>query len=350
MGRNYTAQQILSGSSLVVGIVMVCLMVEVIFGTTIALLWLKLGVLGLALLGLIVLGVMGQNAARAIDQRLEQQKQDLQQAQEDLQASQSQLIQAEKMASLGHMVAGVAHEIVNPINFIHGNLAFAQDYAKELLDLVEFLQTLDGQLTPELWSKLEAIDLEFLKSDFPEVLNSMSMGTDRIYKIVCSVRNFSRLEELDIKAVDIHQGIEDTLLILNHRLKYGFQVIRNYGNLPLIPCYPVQLNQVFMNIIANAIDAMEQANCSTRHIFIQTETQADHQVKITITDSGPGIPPEIQAKIFDPFFTTKPIGKGTGLGLGICAQIIEKHRGKIEVYSTMGEGTKFVVTLPITSA
>jgi len=301
-----------------------------------------------------------EQARQTLEQRVEERTQELQQTLEELKQTQSQLIQSEKMSSLGQLVAGIAHEINNPVNFIYGNIEYTKSYTKDLLDLVNLYQQNYPNPTSAIQDKIEAIDLEFIIEDLSKILSSMKMGTERIRQIVLSLRNFSRLDEADMKPVDIHEGIENTLLILNNRLKRDIEVIRKYGDLPLVECYPAQLNQVFMNIIANAIDALEESlvigqkslvkeagQMTKPQIIIQTEMVDYNYVRVGISDNGPGIPPEIKNKLFDPFFTTKPMGKGTGLGLSISYQIIEKHRGKIEVISELGEGTELAIALPI---
>ncbi|MGF1494268.1 MAG: ATP-binding protein [Microcoleaceae cyanobacterium] len=288
-----------------------------------------------------------ETAGAMLEQRVEERTQELSHALADLKTTQAQLIQTEKMSGLGQMVAGIAHEVNNPINFIHGNVSYIQEYVRDLLDLVELYQT-EGTSTPVIQQRVEEIDLDFLTEDLEKILGSVRLGTERVREIVISLRNFSRLDEAAVKAVDLHEGLESTLLILNHRLKQGFEVVKHYGKLPLVQCAPAQLNQVFTNIITNAMDAMEEAESQPKQIILTTQSLAEQrQVQIRIGDTGPGIPEKVKAKIFDPFFTTKPVGKGTGLGLGICFQIIEKHQGQLEVLSEIGQGTEFVITLPV---
>ena len=287
-----------------------------------------------------------------LNMELISQADDLNQALQNLRETQAQLIQTEKMSSLGQMVAGVAHEINNPVNFIYGNLSYVNEYTQNLLTLIEFYQQRYPNPDQELQDYMEAIELDFLGEDLPKMLSSMKMGTDRIRQIVLSLRNFSRLDEAAMKSVDIHEGIDSTLLILNSRLKQGIEITKKYGDLPLVECYPAQLNQVFMNILSNAIDALlEQVEQPVKQIVIHTETvnleNNIPSVLVRICDNGPGVPPEIRAKLFEAFFTTKPVGKGTGLGLAICYQIVEKHGGRIEVISQVGQGTEFAIALPI---
>ncbi|MEG4284701.1 ATP-binding protein [Microcoleus sp. A006_D1] len=269
----------------------------------------------------------------------------------ELKQTQSQLIQTEKMSSLGQMVAGIAHEINNPVNFIGGNIDHANQYIQDLAGLVTLYQEYYPNPPDAILERIEDIELEFLREDLPKTLCSMKMGADRIREIVVSMRNFSRLDDGKMKAADIHEGIDSTLVILNHRLKQGIQIIKEYGNLPLVECYGSQLNQVFMNVIGNAIDALEEVKKADKEfsptIWISTEVMADKAVTVKIRDNGPGIAAASAQQIFDPFFTTKSIGKGTGLGLAISYQIVAKHQGKIEMNSEIGQGTEFAITLPV---
>ncbi|HEY9705968.1 MAG TPA: ATP-binding protein, partial [Allocoleopsis sp.] len=260
------------------------------------------------------------------------------------------------------MVAGIAHEINNPVNFIHGNVNHTEKYIEDVLRILEMYQEKYPDPPADLQSEIEEIDLEFISQDLPKMLRSMKVGTERIRSIVLSLRNFSRLDEAEVKKVDIHQGIDNTLVILLHRLKAtenrpAIQVIKQYGELPLIKCYAGQINQVIMNILSNAIEALEESNQGLskqeikdhpQTIRIETHHENSEKVMIIITDKGAGIHPEIQNKLFDPFFTTKPVGKGTGLGLSISYQIItDKHGGKLWFESVLGQGTKFVIELPV---
>ncbi|WGV24422.1 sensor histidine kinase [Halotia branconii] len=281
----------------------------------------------------------------------------LQQALQDLQLAQTQLIQSEKMSSLGQLVAGVAHEINNPVNFICGNLKYVAEYANDLLHLLQDYQKFLPVAPPDLQSELDAIDVEFIMQDLPKMLDSMKLGSDRIVEIVKSLKNFSRHDEAQMKTVNIHDGIEGTLMILHHRLKAAtnrpaIEIVKDYAKLPLIECYPGQLNQVFMNILANAIDALEEGmdnkQISTPQICIHTEAIDEHWVVIRITDNGPGMNEEIIRHIYDPFFTTKDIGKGTGLGMAISYQIVvDRHGGVLKCHSQPSKGTEFWIQIPV---
>jgi two-component system, NtrC family, sensor kinase len=291
--------------------------------------------------------------SRAAAQTAQEKAQQLELTLQELQQAQLKLIQSEKMSGIGQMVAGVAHEINNPVTFIHSNVNYINQYSQELLQLVQLYQREYPEPTAAIQAEQEAIDLEFLSADLPKLLKSMNMGTERIRDIVLSLRNFSRLDQSDVKPVDIHEGIDSTLLILGHRTKAqfkftGVEIIKNYGELPLVQCYPSQLNQVFMNLIVNAIDALEELEQQTNWIKISTECIADETVVIRITDNGTGIPDHIIKKLFDPFFTTKAVGKGTGLGLSISYQIVtERHGGRLRCESVMGQGTEFIIEIPI---
>ncbi|MDY7019942.1 MAG: ATP-binding protein [Cyanobacteriota bacterium] len=280
----------------------------------------------------------------------------------ELNLTQAQMIQQEKMSSLGQLVAGIAHEINNPVNFIHGNLTHVEQYSQDLLKLVELYQQQYPNPGKEIERETEEIDLEFIQTDLPKTISSMKIGSDRIREIVLALRIFSRLQEAEVKAINIHEGLDSTLMILQHRLKASperaeIQVIKDFGQLPLVECFSGLLNQVFMNILSNAIDALEDlstertAQKPIQHpsqIKISTALVNEKWVKIAIADNGIGIPQEIQQQIFDPFFTTKPVGKGTGMGMSISYQIItERHHGKLECFSTEGQGTEFVILIPV---
>ncbi|MBW4512007.1 MAG: AAA family ATPase [Scytonematopsis contorta HA4267-MV1] len=287
-------------------------------------------------------------------QEINDKRQKLEKTLEELKNTQSQLIQTEKMSSLGQMVAGIAHEINNPINFIHGNINYAIKYIQDILDLIDIFHEEYPEPSPKLVDKATDIDLDFLLEDLPKLLESMKVGTTRIRNIVLGLRNFSRLDESEMKPVDIHEGIDNTLMILQHRIKAKserpeIEIIKEYGDLPEISCYAGQLNQVFMNILSNAIDAVEESLIDNQgKISICTEKTHSNTVKIKIADNGAGISADVVRKIFDPFFTTKPVGSGTGLGLSISYQIIvDKHKGKLLCNSTPGEGTEFVIEIPM---
>jgi len=288
--------------------------------------------------------------------KLQQLNEELEATRRDLKRTQTRMIQSEKMTSLGQLVAGVAHEINNPVNFIYGNLNHASNYSQDLLNLIDLYQQHYPQPSAEIEQEADAMEVEFLKQDLPKLLNSMKVGADRIQKIVTSLRNFSHMDEAEKKPVNIHDGIDSTLMILQNRLKAKpdfpeITVIRIYANLPPVACYAGQLNQVFMNLLTNAIDALEESRSPNPEIRIQTELLDNTCVKISILDNGAGIPSETQQRIFDPFFTTKPLGKGTGMGMSISHQIItENHGGRIRCYSQPDQGTEFVIEIPISDA
>lgn len=306
-----------------------------------------------------VCGAIGQ--AQLYQSSLDQATK-LQNALNKLKSTQAQLIQTEKLSSLGELVAGIAHEINNPVNFLQGNLTYAQTYADGLLKLVELYQNADGETSPQIQAMLTEIDFDFLHRDFPQVLNSMTGGAQRIQEIVVSLRNFSRIDASEFKPVDLHEGLESTLLILQHRFSVtrerpDIKLTKQYGDIALVQCAAGLINQVFMNLISNAIDALTEAyNLGKLSDLLAIElctapaacpeSGADG-VMVRIIDNGPGIPEHVQARLFDPFFTTKPVGKGTGLGLSISHQIMtEKHHGTLRCRSTPGQGTEFQVWLP----
>jgi signal transduction histidine kinase len=293
-----------------------------------------------------------------LEDRVEERTVELKNTLMKLQHTQIQMIQSEKMSSLGQLVAGIAHEINNPVNFIHGNLDPVQEYTEDLLRIVQLYQRHYPNAAAEIETAAEEIDLEFLQEDLPKILNSMKLGTGRIRQIVLSLRNFSRMDESEFKAVDIHEGIDSTLLILQHRFKakseQRIKLTKDYGSLPLVECYAGQLNQVFMNVLVNALDALEEnvkrtdEKIQPSQITIRTSVVKEEWVEVAIADNGSGMPEAVRQRIFDPFFTTKPFGKGTGMGMSISYQIItEKHGGKLECYSTPGQGTEFVIQIPL---
>ncbi|MEG4573591.1 PAS domain S-box protein [Microcoleus sp. N3A4] len=280
----------------------------------------------------------------------------------ELQTAQTQLVQAEKMSSLGQMVAGIAHEINNPVSFIFGNLTYTEEYTGNLMKLLQMYRDEYPEPSPALQEEIEVLELDFLLDDLPKMLSSMQVGATRIRDIVRSLRNFSRLDESDMKNVNIHEGIDSTLMILEHRLKVqpvsvagteyhrpAIQLVKEYGQLPLVECYAGLLNQVFMNIIANAIDVLQEPLENPGIIRIRTEVEGTFAV-IKIADNGAGITDGVQQRIFDPFYTTKPIGSGTGMGLAISHSIIvEKHKGEIKCFSVVGKGSEFTIKIPIVS-
>jgi hypothetical protein len=293
---------------------------------------------------------------------LKSQTQQLEQALSELKQAQSNLIHSEKMSSLGQLVAGVAHEINNPINFIYGNITHTRQYANSLLEVVNLYQEQYPNPLPIVQEKIYSVDLDFIISDLPKILTSLKNGAERIFGIVKSLRIFSRHDEAELKVADIHEGIDSTLMILQSRLNakpglWSIQVIKEYGNLPKIECYPGQLNQVFMNIIANAIDALEDDSSSEsiaaneanpRIIKISTKLLDSEVVEIRIINNGPEITESVMKQLFNPFFTTKPVGKGTGLGLSISYQIITvRHQGELQCISAPGKGAEFIIKIPI---
>jgi len=312
------------------------------------------------------------NAALQKSEAREREKSErLERALRKLKSAQTQLVQNEKMSSLGQLVAGVAHEINNPINFIFGNIIHADDYIKDLVRIIQLYQESYKSPPPELQEEIDDIELDYIIEDLPSLLGSMKMGADRIREIIKSLRNFSRLDEAEMKDVNIHEGLESTMLILKNRLRpkqdITINVVKEYGSLPPVECYASQLNQVFMNLLANAIDALEEAAAgdntngklsvsSTTEKFkptltIKTEVVGENKVSIRIGDNGIGMTDAVSRQIFDPFFTTKPVGKGTGIGLAISYQIVvEKHGGRLTCISKPGQGTEFAIEIPIRQA
>ena len=320
-----------------------------------------------------------QETLRQSEAQIREKAMELEKALQELQRTQAQLIQSEKMSSLGQLVAGVAHEINNPVNFIFGNLVHAKEYTHNILSLLQMYEEKYPKPGQEIEWQMEDIDLEFLKEDLPKMLDSMKLGADRIREIVASLRNFSRIDEAEMKEADIHSGIESTLMILQNRIKAkpehpAIEICKEYGNLPLVDCYPGQLNQVFMNILTNAIDALDEFNNhrSKEEIkekppriiirtglhkgVIQTDDKGDSQVtiantqfvRIEIADNGAGMTESVRQRLFDPFYTTKPVGKGTGLGLAISYQIVvEKHKGSLRCISAPNQGAIFVIEIPL---
>jgi chemotaxis family two-component system sensor kinase Cph1 len=290
-------------------------------------------------------------------------------AMSELKRAQTQLVQSERMSSLGQLVSAVAYEVTNPINFIHGNLIYANEYSQKMIDLLQLYEQHYPSPSPEIQAQIEAVELEFIVEDLPKLLGSMKVGANRIREIVQSLRNFSRIDEADIKPVDIHDGLDSALLILSNRLKPkpdrpAIHLIKEYGSLPLVECYPVQINQVFMNVLTNAIDALEDAfvnnNLSSHggdkeepvkcgQIRIVTEIcPGEKAVAVRIKDNGCGMTQTVRQKIFEPFFTTKPVGKGAGIGLTISHEIaVEQHGGKLTCISAPGEGTELIIEIPL---
>lgn len=318
--------------------------------------------------------------ARELEKRVEERTAELTRALHDLQAAQLQLVQSEKMSILGQLVASVAHEINNPVNFVSGNISHAQQYITHLIEHLQLYQQYCQEKIPNIEEHARNIDLEYLLKDLPKIISSMKVGIERIRSLSVSLRNFYRADSLQKLAFNIHEGIDSTLLILGNRLKANnerpaIEVILKYGKLPPVKCYPGQLNQVFMNLIANAIDALDEkdwksikentksenkndnlnnltnSSSSIPTIRISTEVIEGDWVAIRIADNGCGMTPEVKQRLFEPLFTTKPMGKGTGLGLSISRQIVEeKHGGRLTCISEEGQGSEFVIELPINPA
>ncbi|MEL7333882.1 MAG: ATP-binding protein, partial [Cyanobacteria bacterium J06560_2] len=297
-----------------------------------------------------------------LESRVQERTLALQSGLDDLQAAQTQLIQSEKMAALGNLVSGVAHEVNNPVGFIAGNIKPALGYVQDLFELIDTYEEQYPNPNEEIQNKIEEIDLPYVREDLPKLIGSIRSGANRISSISNSLRTFSRADTDHPVSFDLHDGIESTLLILKHRLKANddrpeIKITKHYSDLPAVECYAGQLNQVFMNLLANAIDALEEGGMSQENpgcIEVQTkqlDTPEGTKVEIRIQDNGIGMSSEVQEKVFEHLFTTKPVGQGTGLGLAIARQIIfEKHKGTLHVTSALNQGTCFIITLPVKAA
>ncbi len=310
----------------------------------------------------VLVRVQTQLTMQNLQNRLQAQNQQLQETLVELKATQAQLIQKEKMIGLGQLVAGVAHEINNPISFISGNIGPARRYIKDLLNLLSIYQQTYPNPTSEIQQICEDIDLDFLIADLQKLLGSMQTGVDRIHTIMLALRIFSRLDESDIKAVDLHEGLDSTLLLLEHRFRpsskiAGIKIVKNYGTLPAVTCYARQMNQVFLQLLTNAIEALEvreklanrqNLDVNPACIWITTEVMDQTSVIIRLRDNALGIPENVRSRIFDPFFTTKTVGQGAGLGLTTSYQVVvDKHHGHLTYESVVGEGTEFIIEIPV---
>lgn len=299
-----------------------------------------------------------EQANLELEDRVRDRTRELTQAMDDLKSAEAQLIQTEKMSSLGQMLAGIAHEINNPTAFVHGNLDYVQEYMNGLLTLLNLYRQSYPNPTAEIAIYQDQLDLEFLLEDLPKVVGSMREGTERIRDIVRNLRNFSRIDGVEMQLVNLNEVLDSTLMILEHRLKGNgshppIQIVKHYSSSMIAECYPGWMGQVFVNLLSNAVDALDEAvaagRCDRPEIIITTEVQsAERLMVIRVQDNGPGIPNHVKQRMFDPFFTTKPVGKGTGLGLAISYQIVtEKHRGRLLCNSDPSWGTEFVVMIPL---
>lgn len=297
-----------------------------------------------------------------LTQKLNNQDQQLQETLSELHRLQQHMVQMEKMSMLGQMVSGISHEINNPINFIYGNLPYIEEHVEDLFAVLDAYQEGYPDNAEAVEEVLEEVELDYVLEDLPRIMGSMKVGAERIRDLVLTLRNFYRLDEPDMKFADLHEGLDSTLVLLNNRYKQNIEVVRQFGEIPQVECYINQINQVFMNLLNNAIDALLEElenqdksgdrnagkSSKKRQIVIITKQLDPGRISISVADNGPGIPPEINEKVFEPFFTTKPMGVGTGLGLSICHKIIvETHHGEICCTSTPGEGSTFTVELPV---